>query len=243
MPIDSQARQLLQQTAAERAIEFVQSGMVIGLGSGSTASFALRKLAEDLRNAKLRDIRGVPSSEATTALARELGIPLTTLDEHPQLDVTVDGADEVDPDLNLLKGGGGALLREKMLAQASARLIIVVDETKTSRVLGLQRALPVEVVAFGWHAQLRFLERLGAEVVLRRGGDGRPFRSDNGNLILDCNFGPLPDPERLAAQLNARAGVVEHGLFIGLATDLICAGTQGLRHQKSSLRANEEVNP
>jgi ribose 5-phosphate isomerase A len=234
MQSDAQARQVLQQSAAERAIDHVEPGMVIGLGSGTTASFALRKLAEDLRSQKLRDVRGVPSSDTTAALARELGVPLTTLDEQPQLDLTVDGADEVDPDLNLIKGAGAALLREKMLAQASARLIIVVDESKLSRVLGLRRSLPVEVVAFGWRAQQRYLEGLGAEVALRRAADGRPWLTDNGNLILDCSFGPLQEPEQLATVLSARAGVVEHGLFIGLATDLICAGSQGLRHQTSS---------
>jgi ribose 5-phosphate isomerase A len=226
---ERQPRQALQQAAAERAVEYVESGMVIGLGSGSTAAFAVRKLAEALQRGRLRDVRGVPSSDGTATLARELDVPLTTLDEHPRLDLTIDGADEVDPQLNLIKGHGAALLREKMLAQASTRLIIVVDDSKLSRALGVQRSLPVEVVPFGWGAQQRYLESLGAEVALRRGTDGRPLLTDNGNLILDGNFGPLPDPEPLAARLRARAGVVEHGLFIGLTTDLICAGAEGVR--------------
>jgi ribose 5-phosphate isomerase A len=237
MSSDEQARRELQRAAAERAIECVESGMVIGLGSGSTASFALRKLAEELASGRLRDVRGVPSSEPTAALARELDVPLATLDDHPQLDLTVDGADEVDPELNLIKGAGGALLREKMLAECSARLVIVVDESKRVRALGVQRALPVEVVAFGWRAQQHYIEGLGARAALRRTADGDPFRTDNGNLILDCSFGALPDPEQLAARLCARAGIVEHGLFLGLTTDLICAGPGGVRHETRSRRA------
>jgi ribose 5-phosphate isomerase A len=238
MPIDRQAQ---QRAAAERAVQYVESGMVIGLGSGATASFAVRKLAENLRSGTVRDVCGVPSSESTAALARELDVPLTTLDAHAQLDLTIDGADEVDPALNLIKGAGGALLREKILAQASARLIIVVDESKLSPRLGLQRALPVEVVMFGWRSQQRYLESLGAEVALRSMPDGRPFQTDNGNLILDCSFGELPDAELIATRLRARAGVVEHGLFIGLATDLISGGPEGPRHATRSAQGNPEV--
>src|SRR5262245_21624382 len=157
MASDADMRSAHQQAAAEHAVRWVQSGMVLGYGTGSTASFALRKLAAELRNGRLRDVSGVPSSEATAKLARELGLPLTTLDEHAVLDLTIDGADEVDPALNLIKGGGGALLREKMLAQASVRLVVVVDDSKLSRALGEKRALPVEVLAFGWRAQQRFL--------------------------------------------------------------------------------------
>jgi ribose 5-phosphate isomerase A len=230
--LDPDTRQSLQRSAAECAAGLVQSGTVIGLGSGTTASLALRRLADELRSGRLRDVRGVPSSEPTAALARELGVPLTTLDEHPLLALTIDGADEVDPELNLIKGYGGALLREKMLAQASARLIIVVDESKLSPRLGQKRGVPVEVVAFGWGAQQRYLEGLGAKVALRCRADGQPFVTDNGNLILDCTFGVLQKVDRLAAQLRAHAGVVEHGLFIGMATDLICAGEAGVRHQR-----------
>ncbi|HKU40939.1 MAG TPA: ribose 5-phosphate isomerase A [Polyangiales bacterium] len=231
MASDADARKMQQQAAAEHAVGEVQSGMRLGYGTGSTASFALRKLAAELRNGRLRDLSGVPSSEATAELARELGLPLTTLDEHPKLDLTIDGADEVDPALNLIKGGGGALLREKMLAQASVRLIVVVDESKLSTALGERFAVPVEVLSFGWRAQQRFLEGLGAEVSLRRTRDNRPFHTDNGNLILDCRFTPPFDLEQLATQLGSRAGVLEHGLFLGLATDLVCAGSGGITHK------------
>jgi len=220
----------LKQQAAERAVEFVESGMVVGLGHGSTAAFALRRLARMLRTGQLRGLLGVPCSLQVEAMARRLGIPLTTLDEHPVVDLTIDGADEVDPQLNLIKGGGGALLREKIVAQASRREIIVVDEGKLSPALGTRWPVPVEVVPFGWRVQVAYLESLGAEVVLRRDDGGGPFRTDQGNLILDCRFGPIADPARLAARLSGRAGIVEHGLFLGLATDVIVAGRQGVRH-------------
>jgi ribose 5-phosphate isomerase A len=240
MPSTNPTRQAQQRSAAERAVQFVESGMVLGLGSGTTANLALRGLADRLREGTLRDIRGVPSSDATAMLARELDLPLTTLDEHPRLDLTLDGADEVDPQLDLIKGGGAALLREKMLAQASERVVIIVDESKLSRTLGLRRLLPVEVVAFGWGAQQRYLQGLGAEVGLRRGEEGRPVLTDNGNLILDCKFARMDDPTELAAHLDARAGVVEHGLFIGLTTDLICAGADGVRHEQPGEKAGAE---
>jgi ribose 5-phosphate isomerase A len=191
-----------QQQAAERALEFVRSGMVIGLGTGSTASFAIRRLADWLQDGRLKDIAGVPTSAASDVLARELAIPLTSLDEQSVLDLTIDGADEVDPQLNLIKGAGGALLREKMVAQASARMIVVVDDSKLSPRLGARRALPVEVIRFGWRSQWRFLQSLGAAVELRRGGDGQPYHTDNGNLILDCRFEVMPPLESLSAQLH-----------------------------------------
>lgn len=229
MSNDSSKRQM-QLSAAEYAVDWVQSGMVLGLGSGSTAGYALRKLAKRLDGGHLSGVVGVPSSEATAELAEKLGVPVTTLDEHPRLDLTIDGADEVDGELNLIKGGGGALLREKMLATASERVAIIVDDSKLSQVLGVKHSLPVEVVEFGWRAQVQYFKELGAEVALRRTPEDRPFRTDNGNLVLDCRFGRLPEPEHIAACLDARAGVVEHGLFLGLATDLICAGAQGIRH-------------
>jgi ribose 5-phosphate isomerase A len=231
MTTASDAQRMHQQAAGEYAVRLVKSGMVLGYGTGSTAGFALRKVAAELQSGGLRDVCGVASSDATAALARELGLPLTTLDEHPQLDLTLDGADEVDAALNLVKGGGGALLREKMLAQASKRLVILIDESKLSPALCRQRSLPVEVVSFGARAQQRFLESLGAEITLRRAAGGRPIQTDNGNLILDCRFRSPPDPGQLAAKLNARAGVVEHGLFLGLTTDLVCAGKAGISHQ------------
>ena len=220
----------LKRKAGERAVDFVESGMIVGLGHGSTTLFALQRLARLLNDGELEDILGVPTSSQVERDARALGIPLTTLNDHRTIDLTIDGADEVDDDLNLIKGGGGALLREKIVAQASRREIIVVDETKLSPTLGIQWPLPVEVADFGWRSQERFLKSLGARVTLRRGDDGNPFRTDQGNLILDCDFGALSRPEELAAQLQDRAGVVEHGLFIGMASDVIVGTEKGVRH-------------
>jgi ribose 5-phosphate isomerase A len=220
----------LKQQAAEAAVEFVETGMVIGLGHGSTAAFAVRRIAKLMRDGRLRNIHGVACSRQVENEAKRLGIPLTTLDEQPTVDLTIDGADEVDTDLNLIKGGGGAMLREKIVAQASRREIIVVDESKLSRALGTHSPVPVEVVPFGWQVQIAYLESLGARPNLRQKGDGTPFKTDQGNLILDCRFDPIQDPTQLAARLNERAGIVEHGLFLGLATDVIVAGRKGIRH-------------
>jgi ribose 5-phosphate isomerase A len=222
----------LKQKAGWYAVDFVESGMVLGLGHGSTAVFAVRCIAQLLREGRLRDVLGVPCSRQVEAEARKLGIPLTTLDQHPTVDLTIDGADEVDPDLNLIKGGGGALLREKIVAQASRREIIVVDESKLSPALGTHWPVPVEVIPFGWCVQSAYLESLGARPTLRLREDGTPFKTDQGNLILDCHFGPISDPVHLAARLNERAGIVEHGLFLGLATDVIVASGQEIRHLK-----------
>lgn len=212
-------------------MELVESGMIVGLGSGSTASFAIRRIGALLREGALRNLLGVPTSAATEAEARRLGIPIAEADWAGAIDLTIDGADEVDPALDLIKGGGGALLREKIVAQASRREIIVVDETKLSPSLGTRRAVPVEVLGFGWRSQARYLESLGARVSVRSRPDGAPFASDQGNLILDCAFGPIPRPAELAAELGSRAGIVEHGLFLGLATDLIVAGAAGITHR------------
>ena len=220
----------LKQKAGWYAVDFVESGMVLGLGHGSTAVFAVRCIAQLLREGRLRDVLGVPCSRQVEAEAQELGIPLTTLDQHPTVDLTIDGADEVDPNLNLIKGGGGALLREKIVAQASRREIIVVDESKLSPALGAHWPVPVEVIPFGWCVQSAYLESLGARPTLRLREDGTPFKTDQGNLILDCHFGPISDPVHLAARLNERAGIVEHGLFLGLATDVIVASHEGIRH-------------
>ena len=222
----------LKQQAAERAVDFVASGMVVGLGHGSTAIFAVRRIAELLRSGQLQEILGVPCSLQVERDARQLGLPLTTLDEHAVVDLTIDSADEVDPDLNLIKGGGGALLREKIVAQASRREIIAVDETKVSPALGTHWPVPVEVAPFGWRSQAAYLESLGAQPALRLNSNGVPIKTDQGNLILDCRFGPIPDPAQLAAQMSERAGIVEHGLFLKLATDVIVAGVEGIRHLK-----------
>jgi ribose 5-phosphate isomerase A len=222
----------LKQQVAERAVEFVEPGMVVGLGHGSTAAFAVRRIAKMLLAGELENILGIPCSLHVEVKARELGIPLTTLDKNPAIDLTIDGADEVDALLNLIKGGGGALLHEKMVAQASQREIIIVDETKLSPALGTKWPVPVEVVRFGWKSQEAFLQSLGAQVSLRRESDGMPVKTDQDNLILDCAFGPISDPHRLARAMEARAGIVEHGLFLDLATDVLVATGQGVRHLK-----------
>ncbi len=191
---------------ADRAVEYVQSGMTVGLGAGSTALLVTQRIAQLLREGHLRDIIGFPCSREIEAEARSLGIPIT-LNPPTMVDLTIDGADEVDPELNLIKGGGGALLHEKIVAQASLREIIIVDETKLSPMLGTHWPLPVEVIPFGWDAQKNFLESLGARVTMRQRSDGTPFRTDQGNLILDCDFGPIPHLSGLAAQLDRRTGI------------------------------------
>jgi ribose 5-phosphate isomerase A len=221
----------LKQAAAHRAVEFVQSGMRVGLGTGSTAVQAMRRLADLIHAGQLHDIVGCATSKATFAEAVRLGIPMMAEDLPHDLDVTIDGADEVDPDLNLIKGAGGALLREKIVAQASRRVVIVVDESKPSPRLGTLRPVPVEVMAFGSKSQWRFLETRAATVALRRDRDGKPFVTDSGNLIFDCQFGPIADARRLAAELDARAGIAGHGLFIDLVHDLIVARPTGLEHR------------
>lgn len=220
----------LKRQAAEFAVQFIRSGMRIGLGSGSTSMFALRRIGELLKQGALHDVAGLPTSEEVAREAERLAIPLLSYDDPPPLDLTIDGADEVDPDFNLIKGGGGALLREKIVAQASRREIIIVDESKLTPRLGTRFCLPIEVLPFAWGAQAKFVESLGARPNLRKTKTGDVFSTDQGNYILDCEFGPIADPVDLAAKLAARAGIVEHGLFLGLATDLIVAGSQGVRH-------------
>ncbi len=218
----------LKQQAGVFAAELVQSGMSIGLGTGSTAIHATRHIAQRLTSGELHTIRAIPTSRATEAAAIELRIPLASFADCQRIDMTIDGADEIDPALNLIKGGGGALLREKIVAQSTDRFVIVVDESKLSPRLGSLFAVPVEVVEFGWQAQVRFLQSLGANVIMRRNG-GEIYRTDQGNLILDCDFGPIEDAQELASELNARAGLVEHGLFISLAQQVVVAGNTGIR--------------
>ena len=222
----------LKQKAAHRAVEFVDSGMVVGLGTGSTTAFAVARIGERLKSGDLKNIIGIPTSIRTEKLARELGIPLCGLGDRPQIDVTIDGADEVDPDLNLIKGGGGALLREKVVAQASQKNIIIVDESKLSPRLGTRWALPVEVIPFAAKSEETFLKSMATAVNLRIDDKGQPFQTDQNNYILDANFGEMTDPSGLASSLNERAGIVEHGLFLGLASDVIVAAENGIRHLK-----------
>lgn len=228
-PNDDQRGRYKQQ-AAEYAAGLVQSGMVVGLGSGSTALLAVRRIGQLLAERALTGISGVPTSARVEAEARRLAIPLAALDAAPRIDLTIDGADEVDGDWNCIKGGGGALLREKIVAQSSGREIIIIDETKLSQRIGTRWPVPVEVVRFGWPWQRQYLESLGAEVRLRVQPDGRAYETDQGNLILDCRFGPIADPRQLGARLAERAGIVEHGMFLGLADELVVAGPQGVRH-------------
>jgi ribose 5-phosphate isomerase A len=222
----------LKQKAAEHAVESVESGMIVGLGHGSTAIWAVRKIGQLIQNGTLKNVLGVPCSILVENEARDLGIPLTTLEEHPVVDLTIDGADEVDPNLELIKGGGGALMREKIVAQASKREIIVVDESKYVPALGTTWAVPVEVIPFGYGSQAEYLKSLGADVRIRHTADGKPFKTDQGNLILDCKFGPIADPAGLGEQLKRRTGIVEHGLFVGLATQVIIASVDGIREIK-----------
>lgn len=222
-----------KQQAAEQAAELVEPGMVVGLGHGSTAIFAVRRIAELLRDGQLVDVLGVPCSRHVEAEAKRLGIPLTTLEENPSVDLTIDGADEVADGFVLIKGGGGALLREKMVAQATRREVIVVDESKVSPALGTHCAVPVEVTSFGWRPEKEHLTMLGADAVLRVDENGHPFQTDHGNLILDADFGSIRNPAALAAILDARAGIVCHGIFVGLATDIFIAGPSGLRHLRA----------
>ncbi|MBI3259677.1 MAG: ribose 5-phosphate isomerase A [Ignavibacteriae bacterium] len=218
-----------KQDAAEAAVDSITNGMVIGLGHGSTAIFAIRKIAQLLKTGTLEDIIGIPCSLQTKQQATELGIPLTTLEDHPNIDITIDGADEIDFKMNMIKGGGGALLREKIVAQASKKCIYIADETKYSEYLGEKWAVPVEVMHFGWRATAGFIESLGAKVVVRQTSDGSNFHTDQNNLIMDCNFGVMKSPEAIADALKSRAGIVEHGLFVGIADEIIIAGNQGLR--------------
>jgi ribose 5-phosphate isomerase A len=209
-----------KEAAARASLRFVKDGHIVGLGTGSTAAYFIQLLGEQVKKG-LR-IRGIPSSNRSREQAASLGIPLTTLDECQEIDVTVDGADEVDPQLRLIKGGGGALLREKIVASATRQLVIVADATKRVPVLG-RFPLPVEVIKFAQAVVAKKIEALGAEVSLRRGADGKPFLTDENNHILDCRFGQIPDADGLARQLGDMPGVVEHGLFIGMASVVLVA--------------------
>jgi ribose 5-phosphate isomerase A len=222
----------LKRQAAAQALEFVKAGMRLGLGTGSTAKHFVELLGERVRAGL--DVIGVPTSEVTRADAERLGIPLTTLDATPALDLTVDGADEIGPDLALIKGGGGALLREKIVAAASARMIVIADETKWVPALG-RFPLPIEVVAFGLEATRRAVDAAAracgcpGPMTLRMTKESHAFVTDGGHLILDAALGKIDDPQALAVRLSAIPGVVEHGLFIGLASVAILAGSDGIR--------------
>lgn len=212
--MDLTARDQEKQTAALAAVQLVESGSVVGLGSGSTSAFAVRFLAERVREGL--KIVGIPTSLQTQHLAEQLGIPLTTLDEHPLIDIDIDGADEIDPQLNLIKGGGGAFLREKIVASVSRRFVVIGDSAKQVSRLG-KFPLPVEVIPFAQSLIKPQIEALGASVALRQYAYGNPYVTDEGHHILDCTFGEIADPTALAQKLCTMPGVVEHGLFIGMA--------------------------
>jgi ribose 5-phosphate isomerase A len=209
-----------KEAAARASLQFVKDGQVVGLGTGSTAAYFIKLLGDEVKRG-LR-IRGMPTSVRSGELAASLGIPLTTLDECQEIAVTVDGADEVDPQLRLIKGGGGALLREKIVASATKQLVIVADATKQVPVLG-KFPLPVEVIRFAQALVAKEIAALGAQVSVRMGADGKPFVTDENNHILDCRFGQIPDADKLARQLSDMPGVVEHGLFIGMASVVLFA--------------------
>ena len=222
----------LKRQAAARALDHVKGGMKLGLGTGSTAKHFVELLGARVRDGL--DVIGVPTSETTRQDALRCGIRLTTLDDVDRLDLTVDGADEVDPALNLIKGGGGALLREKIVAAASDRMIVIADDSKWVETLG-RFPLPIEVIPFGLGATRRQIEkalaecRVSGQLALRKGRDGHVFVTDGGHWIVDAHLGRIPDAPHLAQSLSLIPGVVEHGLFIGLATTAMLAGGQGIR--------------
>jgi ribose 5-phosphate isomerase A len=220
-------RERMKQLACQRAAQEVQEGMVLGLGTGSTVYYFLHELGRMVREGV--HMTGVPTSVQTAQLATQLAIPLTTLDDQPHLDLAVDGADEVDDQLNLVKGAGGALLREKIIAASAARFLVVVDDGKIVTRLGERYPLPVEVVPFGHTPAMRAMEGLGARVTLRRGTDGQPWLSDNGNYILDCHFGLIADPVALQQELLAIPAVVESGLFLNMTDTVIVGHAEGVR--------------
>jgi len=209
-----------KERAARASLEYVHDGHIVGLGSGSTSTLAIRFLGERVRDGL--SIRGIPSSVQSRDLALELGIPLTTFDEYQEIDVTIDGADEFDPNLNLIKGGGGAMLREKIVASASKQLVIVTDSSKQVPVLG-RFPLPVEVIGFAEPLVARKISDLGATVTRRKDSSGKTYITDEGHHILDCRFSQIPDPSRLARTLSEMPGVVEHGLFVGMASVVLMA--------------------
>ena len=215
-----------KRRAALEAVKEVRSGFVVGLGSGSTAAYAIQALGEALRSGVLQDVMGVPTSYQAASVALEAGLPLTTLDENPRLDVAIDGADQVDASLNLIKGGGGALTREKVVASAADRYVVVVDEGKLAEVLGVGQVVPVEVLPFASAFVLRRVGERARSVHLRVGsGKVGPVVTDNGNFLLDADFGPIEEAEELEAWLRSIPGVVETGLFLGLA-DIVYVGTR-----------------
>lgn len=230
-------KNLLKKLAAEKAVEEIKDGMIIGLGTGSTAKFAIEKIAKKIREGHLNNIYGIPTSKRTEELANNLGIPVMSLNEiylknqnSKPIDITIDGADEVDTDLNLIKGGGGALLREKVIAQNTKKFLVVVDESKLSNRLGKNFSVPIEVLQFAFESEKNYLKSLGAEVKVRKNENDEFYVTDEGNYILDVNFGEIENPAELANKLNERAGIVEHGIFLNdLVDSVYCSFHDGVR--------------
>ena len=217
-----------KQDVAEKAARLVEDGMVVGLGSGSTALLFVTALGKRVTQEGLR-FTGIPTSEETERHARSLNLTLVTLAEYTELDLDVDGADEIQPGtLFLIKGHGGALLREKVVAAASRRMVVISDDSKLVERLGSRVAVPVEVVQFGWQVTEKRLASLGAKTVLRMGRDGKPFVTDGGNYIIDCGFGPMENPKEIAHHLDHVIGAVEHGMFLGIAKEAIVCGKNGV---------------
>lgn len=223
----------LKQAAAAEAIKYVEDGMILGLGTGSTVYYFLNKLSEVIKEGKVKNIFGIPTSKETESLATELGIPLTGLNENPKINLTVDGADEVDENLNAIKGGGGALLREKIIAQASERLVLIVDESKLSKNIGEKFFVPVEVIPMALVVENNYLKSIGAETKIRLDKTGNYYITDEGNYIIDAKFESIPDPVKTGALLNSRAGIVEHGMFLDIVNEVIAATKKGIQKFRS----------
>jgi len=218
-----------KQRAARAALELITDNTVVGLGTGSTAALFIDALGAALRDGRLHGIRGIPTSERSADQARQQGIPLISLSQGTGIDITVDGADEIDPQLDLIKGLGGALLREKIVAQNSRQMVVIADQGKLVTALGTKQPLPIEVVPFEHEVQARFLKSLGCEPKLRRKDDGKEYITDNGNFIYDCRFKSIERPAELEKTLKSRAGIVETGLFIGIASLALVADESGVR--------------
>jgi len=216
--------------AAERAVDFVKSGMVIGLGSGSTVNILIECLGQRIAAGRLSDIKAIPASRESELKAVRNGISIATLNDHPGIELTIDGADEVDPDLNLIKGGGGALFREKIIAGFSDKVIIIVDQTKLTRRLGESFPVPVEVFPGAVKPVTGFIENLGASVDQRKDSSGKLFKTEQDNNILDCRFGPIENPRELARILSMKPGIIEHGLFLDMASTIIVGGKEGISY-------------
>lgn len=216
-----------KKAAGEKAVEEIHSGMTIGLGSGSTVYYTILKLGDVLKKGMLKNVRAIPSSTQTQILAEKVGIPLASFKECQAIDVTIDGADEVDENFNLIKGGGAAHLREKVLVQMSEKFVVVADESKLSKNIGSKWPVPIEVIQFAYPVVMSFVKKNNGQPVLRKSVQNSPIITDEGNFIIDANFGVIHNPYELAGRLESKAGIVEHGLFLGLASKIILAGKDG----------------